>query len=230
MHAKTQEAGRKRSAMSYPTPTTQPGGFPPHQDGYAAASHRRSTNGLAITSFVLGIAGFLVITIPVNLILGLVALVRTRSKGDKGTGLAVAGLVLSILWAVGIGIAATQLAKSPEPKRDATGQINTTQKAGPDKLRVGDCIARSAGTEVTDVQAQPCSTPNSDKVFALFNLPAQAWPGNTVVQSQAQKGCTKRYQATHKRPGQVELTFFTPTKTRWAVGYHRVVCMAGTSS
>jgi hypothetical protein len=178
----------------------------------------------------LGILGFLIITIPVNLVLGLVALVRTRRSGNRGAPLAATGLVLSIFWAIGLGLTVAHLVKSPEPKRDATGQISTTQKAGPDKLRVGDCIARSGGTEVTDVQAQPCSTPNSDKVFALFNLPAQAWPGNTAVQSQAQKGCTKRYQATHKRPGQVELTFFIPTKTRWAVGYHRVVCMAGTSS
>jgi hypothetical protein len=216
--------------MSFPTPTTDPGGYPPRPDGYATTSHRRSTNGLAITSFVLGIAGFLLITIPVNLVLGLVALVRTRRKGDKGTGLAVAGLVLSILWAVGLGIGVATLAKSPDPKRDASGQINTTQKAGPDKLRVGDCVARSASDQITDVQAQPCSTPGSDKVFALYSLPQQAWPGNTAVQSAAQKGCTKRYQATHKRPGQVELLFFTPTKARWAVGYRKVVCMVGASS
>ena len=57
-----------------------------------------------IATLVVGIAGFLVITIPVNIILGLVALVRTRSRGDKGTGLAVTGLILSVLWAVAIGV------------------------------------------------------------------------------------------------------------------------------
>jgi hypothetical protein len=178
----------------------------------------------------LGILGFLIITIPVNLILGLVALVRTRRSGNKGAPLAATGLVLSIFWAIGLGITVAHLVKSPEPKRDATGQISTTQKAGPDKLRVGDCLARSAGNEVTDVKAQPCSTPNSDKVFALFNLPPQSWPGNTAVQTQAQKGCEKRYRATHKRSVSVELTFFTPTKTRWTVGDHKVVCMVGAAS
>src|SRR5690242_2140341 len=102
--------------MSTYLPATEP-------SGYAPGPRRRATNGLAVATLVLGVAGFLLITIPVNLILGLVALVRTRRRGDKGTGLAVTGLVLSILWAAGVGVGVAQLMKSPDPKRDASGRI-----------------------------------------------------------------------------------------------------------
>jgi hypothetical protein len=214
--------------MSFNVPATGPGRFVPGPEG-PVVHRRRSTNGLAIATLVLGVAGFLVITIPVNLVLGLVALMRTRRRGDKGTALAVIGLVLSILWAVGLGVGVAQLMKSPDPKRDANGQISAPQKAGPDKLRVGDCVARQTG-DVTDVQAQPCSQPGGDKVFAVFQLPQQAWPGDAAASSAAEKGCTNRYQASHKASRQAELIYFAPTKTRWALGYRKVVCLVGTAS
>jgi hypothetical protein len=213
--------------MSFNAPATEPGGWAPEQGEFAP--RRRSTNGLAIATLVVGVAGFLVITIPVNLVLGLVALVRTRRRGDKGTGLAAVGLVLSILWAVGLGVGVAQLMKSPDPKRDANGQISTAQKAGPDKLRVGDCVARKTG-DITDVQAQPCDQ-GGDKVFAIFNLPQQSWPGDTAVGTASDKGCTKRYEASHKRSNQQqELVYFAPTKARWALGYRKVVCLVGAAS
>ncbi|MDN3355984.1 DUF4190 domain-containing protein [Actinomadura sp. DC4] len=211
--------------MSSYVPATEPSGYAPGQ-----GSRRRSTNGLAVAALILGLAGFLGITILVNLILAPVALVRTRRRGDKGTALAAIGLVLSILWAVGGGVAVAQLMKSPDPKRDASGQISTPQKAGVDKLRVGDCVARQTGT-VTDVQAQPCGDTGSDKVFAVFALPKGAWPGETASGAAAEKGCTLRYQKTHKRAtGRYELLYFAPTKTRWDLGYRRVVCLVGTGS
>jgi hypothetical protein len=216
--------------MSFNAPATGQGNYPLGPDGYAAPAHRRSTNGLAIATLVIGVAGFLVITIPVNLVLGLVALVRTRRRGDKGTGLAVVGLLLSVLWAVGIGVGVNALLKSPDPKRDANGQVSTAQKAGPDKLRVGDCVARATG-DVTDVKVQPCGTPGSDKVFAVFNLPQGPWPGDTASGAAADKGCTRRYQASHKQAnGQYELVYLAPTKARWTLGHRRVVCMVGTAS
>jgi Domain of unknown function (DUF4190) len=214
--------------MSFNVPATEPGWTVPGPDG-PAAHRRRSTNGLAITTLVLGVAGFLVITIPVNLVLGLVALVRTRRRGDKGTALAVIGMVLSILWAVGIAVGVAQLMKSPDPKRDANGRISAPQKAGPDKLRVGDCVARQTG-DVTDVQAQPCTQPGGDKVFSIFQLPQQPWPGDAAVANAAEKGCTKRYQASHKASQRAELIYFTPTKTRWALDYRKVVCLVGAAS
>ncbi|GAA4483930.1 hypothetical protein GCM10023191_006310 [Actinoallomurus oryzae] len=213
--------------MSFQAPATEPGWYGAGPDGGAGRDHRRSTNGLAIASLILGIVGFLVITIPVNLIVGLVALARTRRRGDKGTGLAVFGLILSLLWAAGIGVGAYALSKWHEPKRDANGQINSKQKAAPDTLRVGDCVKPETG-EVTAVQAQPCSTPGSNKVFSIYSLPQGAWPGETSSSAAAERGCTKRYEASHRTAKkQMSLYYFAPTKTEWSLGDRKVICLVG---
>jgi hypothetical protein len=55
-------------------------------------------NGLAIASLVLGILCCLPV---VGLVLGLIALGQIRKKGERGRGMAIAGIVLG--W-VGIGL------------------------------------------------------------------------------------------------------------------------------
>jgi uncharacterized protein DUF4190 len=208
---------------TYPPPATEP-------SGYAPSPRRRATNGLAVATLVLGVAGFLLITIPVNLVLGLVALVRTRRRGDKGAGLAVAGLVLSILWAAGVGVGVAQLMRSPDPQRDAGGRITAPQQAGPDKLRVGDCVAHATG-EVTTVQAQPCDRPGGDKVFAIFPLPQRPWLGDTAASAAAEKGCTRRYEATHRQADHPsQLFYLAPSRADWALGNRKVICLVGTAS
>jgi peptidyl-prolyl cis-trans isomerase B (cyclophilin B) len=60
------------------------------------------TNGLAIASLVLGICGFALLPV----IFGHIALKQIRVRGEGGSGLAIAGLVLGYLgvvaWIVGI--------------------------------------------------------------------------------------------------------------------------------
>jgi Domain of unknown function (DUF4190)/Septum formation len=212
--------------MSFHAPATEPGWYGAAPEG-GAGHRRRSTNGLAIATLVLGVAGFLVITIPVNLILGLVALVRTRKRGDKGVGLAITGLILSLLWAAGIILGVAALTRSPEPKRGPNGQISSSQQAGPDKLRVGDCVKPQTG-EVSEVQAQPCSTPGSNKVFAVFSLPQGSWPGDSASSSAAEKGCTKRYEASHTTAKkQSDLFYLAPSKAQWTLGNRKVICLVG---
>jgi hypothetical protein len=201
------------------------------QAGYAGVPPRRSTSGLAITTLVLGVAGFLVITIPLNLILGLVAIARTGRRRQKGRGLAVTGLILSVLWAVGIGIGVAALLRSPDPERDASGQVSKAQAAGPDKLRVGDCVAGIGDGEVTNVRVQPCGRPGGDKVYATFELPKKAWAGTTATNAAAEKGCTTRYSSSGRQAAkEAQLSYLGPTETRWKLGYRRVVCLVGPAS
>ncbi|TXK17648.1 DUF4190 domain-containing protein [Homoserinibacter sp. GY 40078] len=63
---------------------------------YAAPSPAPHTNGLAITSFVLGILGFALIPV----ILGHIALSQIRTRGDGGKVFAIIGLVLGYLGLV----------------------------------------------------------------------------------------------------------------------------------
>ncbi|MBR7830633.1 DUF4190 domain-containing protein [Actinospica sp. MGRD01-02] len=73
--------------------------FPPPNPlgGYAYPADRR-ISGPAIASLILGLLGFLLVTACAGLGLGLGALGSIRRTGRPGTGLAVAGIVLSAVW------------------------------------------------------------------------------------------------------------------------------------
>jgi prepilin-type processing-associated H-X9-DG protein len=85
---------------------------------------RPRTSGLAIASMVLGILGFCGITGLAGLICGLLAMVQIRrSRGSvKGTGLAIAGVIVSIIMLAGLVLSAILI---PLAIRDAQqrGQI-----------------------------------------------------------------------------------------------------------
>jgi hypothetical protein len=56
------------------------------------------TSGLAIASLVTGICGFFCVTPLVSIGLGIAALVSIGRTGRPGKGMAIAGLILSVLW------------------------------------------------------------------------------------------------------------------------------------
>ncbi|MBC6456698.1 DUF4190 domain-containing protein [Actinomadura sp. HBU206391] len=206
------------------TPTGSAGFTGP--GGPAARPHRRATSGMAIATLILGVAGFLVITIPVSLVLGVLSLVRTGRQGQKGKGLATTGMVLAVAWAVGLAVVVAKAADSPEPARDAKGQISEATQAAPEKLKVGDCVAQINDTEVSDVRAQPCSRPGSGKVFAIFQLTHRAWPGEAAANKRAGDDCVKRYERSRQQAKkQSEIQFLRPTEASWRLGDRRVVCL-----
>jgi hypothetical protein len=63
------------------------------------------TNGLAITSLVLGVLWLFWLGSLVGLVLGLVALKQIKDRNQGGRGIAIAGVVLSVLWLVGFVVA-----------------------------------------------------------------------------------------------------------------------------
>ena len=60
----------------------------------------RPVSRWAIATFLLG----LVSLIPLSLLSGIVALIKTRGGKEPGRGLAVAGIVICVLWARGLGL------------------------------------------------------------------------------------------------------------------------------
>jgi hypothetical protein len=89
--------------------TPYPGSAPPAQPVYGAPQYGQPvyvapggslTNGLAIASFVCSIIGFLFVTFIVGIVLGFVARsqIRNSTTGQKGDGLAIAGIVIGFAW------------------------------------------------------------------------------------------------------------------------------------
>jgi hypothetical protein len=114
-----------------PPPAGMPPGYPP----YPPQQPPRGTNTLAIIALVLA---FLIA--PVGLILGIVALSQIRKRGEGGTGLAVAGVVIGAigtLFYVGVGLLLALATPTLE-----TSQIET---------RISSATAQAAGTAPTAV-------------------------------------------------------------------------------
>lgn len=68
----------------------------------AAAKQPPRTSRLAVASLVLGLLSplFLCLPGPAAVVMGVVALVTTRGPGTRGRGLAVAGILLGLLWTI----------------------------------------------------------------------------------------------------------------------------------
>ena len=90
---------------SYPAPPHHPDYGPPPGYGYYAPASRR-TNGLAIASMVLGILWIYWIGSILALVFGYVAKKQISERGEAGSGMATAGIVLG--W-IGVGFMALSL-------------------------------------------------------------------------------------------------------------------------
>src|SRR2546421_10908084 len=104
---------------------THPGG-PGPQAPWGTAVPVRTTSGLAVAALVTALLG---LSLPA-LVLGVLALATIGRRGQKGRGMAVAGVVLgvlgSLLWCVVIAAGAVafhQIDKSRHPARDGGGQL-----------------------------------------------------------------------------------------------------------
>jgi hypothetical protein len=185
----------------------------------------RPTDPLGVITFVLGLLGFLVITVPVALILGVAALARIRRTGHRGRGLAVAGLTIAVLWAAGIAAVAVA-AIDAGPKRPP-GPIEGPVTLPPKDVKLGDCVADVPTGEVDGVRVVPCGGPGASKVFAVFELTGKSWPGEKGINDLASKGCADRYKAPSGKPGkEPEVFFIRPTENFWKIGDRTVLCVA----
>lgn len=205
-------------------PGAQYGGQPPYPGMPGPGPYPgqpQKTSVPAILSLVFGVLGGILISV----ILGIVALTQIPKKGQKGKGLAIAGLAVSGLWLVGIVVAVAVFGDG-EPDRDASGQVTTTQNTRPDKLRVGDCVSEINEGEVANIKVVPCNQANGGKVFAVFELPAGDWPGLTAVQNAAEKGCTDRWKASkQKASAESSIFYLHPTEDGWSLGDRGTTCL-----
>ncbi len=81
--------------------------FPPPQPMYGQPGMvpQSSSNGWALTSLITGIAGCLLITPFIAIITGIVGFAK-GAPPRSGRGMAIAGIVLGVLWLAGLGITA----------------------------------------------------------------------------------------------------------------------------
>ncbi|WUK65552.1 DUF4190 domain-containing protein [Streptomyces coelicoflavus] len=186
-------------------------------------------SGLAVAAFVLGVLCF----VPaVGLVLGLIALVRIRKRGERGKGFAVAGCVLSsvglALWALTLSTGA--VADFWDGFRDAARGGGTAYA-----LEKGECFTTPGGSlrGVTyDVDRVPCAREHDGEVFAVFDLPrGGSYPGDDALTSMADLRCYglvgEYAMDVWALPADVDVYYLTPTRRSWLSNDREITCLFG---
>jgi hypothetical protein len=181
-------------------------------------------NGFAIASIFLAVCG-----VPVlGLVFGIIALVQTKRTGQRGRGLAVAGVTLSALTLVAAA-AVIAWAIISGAQRDASGQVSEAGSIAVTDLATGDCVESVTEGEVDELQAVPCAQPHHAEVFAVFTIPGgSSYPGESAVETLADRGCESRleaYSASAAADDTLTLYYLAPTRQSWALRDRSVVCL-----
>ena len=184
-------------------------------------------NGFAIASLIFGICGGPLF----SLIFGIIALVQIKRHGGKGKGMAVAGLILTPLWAIVIAVAIS-LIMTYTPTRNDDGKVTTPGTVTLTSLKKGDCLNTDKiqdGVEFSTVPAVPCNQPHDAEIYAIFPLTGSTWPGNAKAASLAQAGCLSRMKTflpSKSAQAKYDIYFIHPAESGWLHGERNVSCLA----
>jgi hypothetical protein len=199
-------------------------GAPYDPAGQPSASGKMSR--WAIASFVLGLLSIVLL----GIIFGVIALGRIKMLGQRGRGLAIAGLALSGAWIV-LGITLLVLVHLTSATRSpTTGEITHSGHLSAFSLAVGDCFNNPPGaTSVGFVTAIPCNQAHNAQIFAKFNLSGSilSYPGNTALARLATNGCNARVSILDKPKitDSMSIRFLFPVQKSWLDGHRTVSCM-----
>jgi hypothetical protein len=183
-----------------------------------------SRNRYAIASLALSVCGGTVI----SLVLGIVALGKIKRTGEKGRGLAIAGIVISSLWLAGLGVVFV-LSRLEAAQRNAAGLISEGGQFGVFELRAGDCLPAVPDGGVDNLFVTPCAEPHEAEVFAIYTFPGPVYPGDDELDDLAFRACSDElssYSLAAAEDTSTLITTFLPTRDSWDSGERRVVCMA----
>ncbi|MEU0007596.1 DUF4190 domain-containing protein [Streptomyces sp. NPDC006314] len=204
--------------------------YRPWAQGYNPYNHPAPVNGLAIASLVLGVLCFLP---GVGLVLGLAALRQIRRRGERGTGLAVGGAVLSgiglVLWAL--------LFATGGASEFWRGFRDGARDGASISLAEGECFDAPGGAlsgETYDIDKVPCAGGHDGEVFASFELTGGGYPGDDTVTDTADERCWGLRDGYAMDgwavPGDVDVYYLTPTEDSWAAGDREVTCVFGSTT
>ena len=197
-------------------PYTAP--FPPPQP---------PVNGFAIAALVLGILCFLPL---IGLILGLIALAQIKKKGERGKGMAIAGMILS-----GIGTAFLVFAFASGGAAEFWEGFKEGAREGATfSVDKGECFDAPGGSlegMAYDVDKVPCAGKHDGEVFANFRMDNGGYPGDAAINQAADDKC---YTLQHTYamdswavPDNVDIYYFTPTRQSWGLGDREISCLFG---
>jgi uncharacterized protein DUF4190/putative regulator of septum formation len=225
----TGQAAYAPPGASMPPYPGQPYGTPYGPPPYAGPPVTGKVSGLAITAFVLGLLGFLILTAIVGIILGVVGLVRIRDNQRLyGKGLAIAGIALSGAWLVGFAILIGIAAANPS-QPSSSGHLTRPETKNVLSLSPGDCFQYpGARIAILTVTVVPCTQAHNAQVYAKFPATGSSYPGPAGLHQQAAPGCRSRMAGNLDRSlitNTMTIQFLYPEPGSWAGGQRDISCL-----
>ncbi|MGI8433395.1 MAG: septum formation family protein [Nocardioidaceae bacterium] len=215
-------------------PTGAYGGPPPaYPGGYGYGEQPQAQRGLSgfalaalLVAILLPLVG-LFIAIP----LAIVALVKIAKSAQTGKGLAIAGIIISVLWWIAFVVVVLFVAKDTA-KRDSAGQISETGRIDFGDVRVGDCMQGdgigqdNARLNTFDLKGVPCTDAHDAETAAIVDVPGGEYPGEDALKQQAKRSCPRLamgYLGGADRS--LSLFYLYPDDNIWGTdGGHHVLC------
>jgi hypothetical protein len=193
-----------------------PGAVPPPYYAvgmpYPVAPPPAGTNGQAIAAFVLGLIGIF----PAGIAFGVVALVRIGRTRQKGTGLAIAGLVLSAVWL----LAVMGLVIAGAAYVSAHGVTSGTRPVP--ELATGTCYDQPVQKTTLWVTVVPCSGPHDRQLYAKIDF-GGSYPGPDADKQMSRDACIRAMGADFVDPAalsdRADLFFYFPERSQWQDGH-----------
>ncbi|MER5478246.1 DUF4190 domain-containing protein [Streptomyces sp. NPDC002734] len=207
-----------------------PYGMPPAPFGQFAPE-KPSFNGLAVTALVLG----LLCCVPlVGAILGVIALLQIKKNGQRGKGLAVAGIALSTVGALltVLFFTAGPWDEFKEGFKEGARDANATASLQPsdcfDEPGAPDAVTGEETYVVEEIVEVPCDVPHQAEVYARLDLPGGSYPGETGVIDQADRRCVEHLYRfpmdAWELAQEATYSYYYPTKVNWSFGDRTVIC------
>ncbi|MFF3483592.1 DUF4190 domain-containing protein [Streptomyces sp. NPDC002701] len=214
-----------------PAPYPYPYGYQPWGHGYLPYNAPPPVNGLAISALVFGLLCCLPL---VGLVLGFVALGQIRRKGERGRGMAVAGMVLSGIGTATLALVLATGGASAFWEGVEEGAREASEGSAAFSVDAGECFDTQGGSlegMAYDVDMVPCEGEHDAEVFANFTMADGGYPGDDAITDAAADRCyTLQYSYAMDSwavPDDVDIYYFTPTRDSWSLGDREISCLFG---
>lgn len=198
-------------------PVPQPGfAYPPPPPGAYPGGPPvppQPSNTLAIIALILAVlpCG---ITWIAAIVLAIIVLSRVKKGTARGSGLAIAALVISVLWLIAAAVG-TVLVVNEVTKYDAARDANEG-KISTDMIKQGDCFSELPdGEEIRTVLIIPCEKEHAGEVYAVFSIDPEKGASQNDIYDLAEDGCSSRFQdfiGVSARETELEFSLIAPDK------------------
>lgn len=202
--------------------------------GYDGAAPAAGWSGWAIAAFLCSLVPFLGILAAVPL--AIVALVKISKTRQRGKFLAIAAMIISVLWwvgAVGLGVAWF----NDTAERDDQGVIIDGGRLEMAQIRVGDCVDIPSLSDDSEVEVSvyemrgvPCDEDHNAEAFGVVEIDGgDEFPGGATLDEESAAQCDAEVAEylPNGFPAGVQGFRLVPTEDVWNDdGGHRSICFA----